>query len=69
MLTNKELYGTEDVPLVPKEVCNTRLELLKERMAELLSVHYLVQDNSTINEVEKAIKFWTTLRDTQEVKS
>jgi len=67
MLTNKELYGTEDVPLVPKEVCNTRLELLKERMAELLSVNYMWQDNSTINEVEKAIKFWTTLRDGESI--
>ena len=63
MLSNLELYGTEDVPLVPKETCDRRLELLKIHMRKLLSVHYMNQDNQTMNEVDHAIKHWTQLRD------
>ena len=66
MPTNLELYGTEDVPKVPAEVCNQRLELLKERLEGLLSVHYMKWDNETMNKVQKAIVFWTKMRDGEE---
>ena len=66
MTTNMELYGREDVPRVPEHVCNFRLGLLKERLEELLSVHYMEWDNSKINKVQKAITFWTKLRDGEE---
>ena len=66
MTTNMELYGREDVPRVPEHVCNFRLKLLKERLEELLSVHYMEWDNSKINKVQKAITFWTKLRDGEE---
>ena len=61
-----ELYGREDVPRVPEHVCNFRLKLLKERLDELLSVHYMKWDNNLINKVQKAIVFWTKLRDGEE---
>ena len=61
-----ELYGRDDVPKVPEHVCNFRLKLLKERLEELLSVHYMDWDNSKINKVQKAITFWTKLRDGEE---
>ena len=63
MLSNLELYGTNDVPRVPKKTCNIRLALLKKHMRELLSVHFMEQDNNTMNEVTKAIKHWEQLRD------
>ena len=66
MTTNLELYGRSDVPRVPEHVCNFRLGLLKERLEELLSVHFMEQDISLINKVQKAQTFWTKLRDGEE---
>jgi hypothetical protein len=63
MLTNLELYGREDVPRIPETVANLRLALLEERLEVLLSVHFMEQDNTLINEVMKAKAFWTALRD------
>jgi len=63
MLTNLELYGTEDVPKVPRGVCDKRIGLLRNRLGDLLSVHFMSHDNNSINEVQKAIKFWQQLRD------
>jgi hypothetical protein len=63
MLTNLELYGREDVPRIPETVANFRLALLEERLEVLLSVHFMEQDNTLINEVMKAKAFWTALRD------
>jgi len=66
MLTNLELYGTEDVPSVPAEICNERLRLLEIHMRTLLDVHYMKQDNQTMNSIIKAQKFWTQLKDGEE---
>ena len=65
MLTNLELYGRE-VPRVPEHVCNFRLTLLKERLEELMSVHFMEQDTQLINSVLKARRFWERLRDGEE---
>ena len=66
MLSNLELYGTNDVPKVDKKTCNIRLYLLKEHMKKLLSVHFMEQDNNTINEVTKAINHWKRLKNGEE---
>ena len=63
MKTNFYLYNQDDVPEVPKEICNARIELLQSHLAELLSVHYMQQDNQRINAVQQAQKFWRALRD------
>jgi hypothetical protein len=68
MRNNIELYGTNDVPLVPKEVANERLELLNSNLSGLLEVHYMYQDNDLIREVQKAIRHWTQLRDGEEIE-
>ena len=68
MGTNLELYGTTDVPVIPKEVANERLELLKSNLSGLLCVHYMDQDNDLINAVQKAIKHWEQLRDGEELE-
>ena len=66
MLTNLELYGTNDVPPVPKDVCNVRIDLLKEKLLEEGKVHYMNQDNNKLNTLIKGIDFWTKLRDGEE---
>lgn len=66
MLTNKELYGISDVPLIPKEVANKRIDLLDEHLAELMSCHFMNRDNHIINEILKAKEFWSRLRDGEE---
>jgi len=67
MRTNIELYGTTDVPCIPVEICNERLELLNSNLGSLLEVHFMHQDNNLINAVQKAIKHWTQLRDGEEI--
>ena len=63
MLSNLELYGTEDVPVIPKEVCDERLKLLRNRLEELMSSHYMNRDNNAINNVLKVQEHWKRLRD------
>ncbi len=63
MLSNYELYGTDDVPQIPKEIANERIELLNIHLDKLLAVHYLKQDQVLINNVLDAKKHWAKLRD------
>ena len=56
--SNLELYGTEDVPLIPSYIIMRRIELLDEHKAELYEVPYIQRDFNTIRKVEKALKFW-----------
>jgi len=65
MISDLELYGKE-MPTIPKEVTNPRIDQLKERLEELVSVHYMEQDNHLINITQKAIVFWRKLRDGEE---
>ena len=67
MLTNMELYGTDDVPTVDKETCNRRLYLLDKRLKDLLKVGYMDHNNYLINKVMKAQKHWVKLRDGEAV--
>ena len=66
MITNLELYGTEDVPKVDEKTCNRRIELLNERLKEESSKHYMIQNNNLLNTLTKAIKHWRQLRDGEE---
>lgn len=63
MTSNLELYGREDIPRVPAHVANFRIKLLKERLEELTSVHWMQQNTSLIKKVLEAVEFWTKLRD------
>ena len=66
MISNLDLYGREDVPKVPKHVCDFRLQLLEERLKELMAVHWMEQDINLINQVQKAQTFWRKLRNGEE---
>jgi len=67
MISNMELYGTNDVPRVPAAICNERLELLETRLEALTSVHFMYHNNNLINRVLKAKRHWTKLRDGETV--
>ena len=63
MTTNMELYGREDIPNIPAHVADFRIQLLKERLDVLTSVHWMEQDTHLVNKVNKAILFWKRLKE------
>jgi len=67
MITNLELYGTENVPKVPKKVCNERLALLEVHLKKVMSKHWMEHDNHTINLILSAKRHWAKLRDGEAV--
>jgi len=66
MLSNQELYGTDDVPKVPEDVCNERIALLQNRLKEEADKHFMLQSNDMLNKLQSGIKFWQRLRDGEE---
>ena len=54
MLTNLELYGTEDVPAVPKATANARIALLRQNLKRN-------RKNYTEVKIIEAIRFWQKL--------
>lgn len=66
MISNLELYGTNYVPTVPKEVADARLALLKNRLEEVMSVkpHW---DSNLVGKILKAQDFWRKLRDGESI--
>jgi len=66
MLTNMQLYGTDNVPRVAKEVCNVRLRLLHKRLSEVVHDETIESNNHVITQIIKAQNFWKSLRDGEE---
>jgi hypothetical protein len=64
MKNNCYYYGTQDVPKIPNEVLEARIELLQTNLSNLLNhSYYLDRDTVRINDILKAIKFYTVLKD------
>ena len=61
MQNNKYLYNTDEVPIIPTKILDTRLKLLKANLSELLSHNFRVRDLSRVNAVLKAIKHWESI--------
>lgn len=58
-MTNMELYGTDNVPPVPKEVAEARIDLLQSRLRVLLKDSWNGEQVSyDIRKVLQAIDFW-----------
>ena len=67
MISNKILYGEGvEVPQVESYVIMRRLELLNERLAELLAEDYTTRNLGHVRKVEKAISFWNNFKRIQE---
>jgi len=60
MISNLELYGTDDVPKINKEDCNKRIKLLNKHKSE---IYNKPDSNYTLVKIEEAIKFWSRMRD------
>ena len=62
MITNLELYGTEVVPPIPREVAEARIKLLQVHLKEVdIGNCYLTK------KITDAIKFWSRLAGLEEV--
>jgi len=59
--SNTYLYGTEDVPPIPKEVIDARIALLTTHMGKLLEEPYAI-GTTRVKAVSDAIDFWEKLR-------
>jgi len=60
MISNLELYRTDDVPRINKNDCNKRIALLKAHKAK---VYDKPDSNYTLLKIEEGIKFWSRMRD------
>jgi len=65
--TNLEVFGTDEVTPIPKEIIEERLMLLKRKMGELLLPHYMNQDTASINQCTKDIEYWKDMRESEKV--
>ncbi len=63
MKTNNWLYGTEDVPSIPQDIIDKRLDLLNDRLRKLNELNYKVRNNELRHEVIRAIQFWQEIND------
>ena len=61
MLTNLELYGTENVPPVPKKVADDRIALLQRHLKGGMDKQPLEQKSYTQFKIIEAIRFWRKL--------
>ena len=62
MKSNSYLYGTDDVPPIPVEVCDERIELLMAHRDKLQSVKREHRAYMQLNAVVSAISFWDSLK-------
>jgi len=64
MSQQEYLYGEDvDVPLIPNEVINKRIELLEKHLATLLEVDFRKRDGVRANAVLKALNFWRKINE------
>ena len=60
-MTNYELYGTEDVPPIPKEVAMQRITLLQKNLDRELQRPFKEQNSYKVSQILKAIDFWSKM--------
>jgi hypothetical protein len=61
MIRNKELYGTDDVPPIPKEIADERMVLLQANLEREVDKPFSEHNPSLQLEIMKAIRFWKKL--------
>jgi len=62
MHLNNYLYNTTNVPTIPEEVINTRIELLNANLTKLLAEPWQTRNAKRVSAVLKAISFWRNLQ-------
>ena len=68
MITNLELYGTEDVPKIPAGICNERIALLEDNLDNCIQKPLGEQSSYKEVVIIKAIKFWKSMRDGEDIE-
>ena len=64
MKDNSYLYGDNvEVPTIPQDIIDKRVELLKAHLEKLLNHSYYTRDTTRVNKVIKAIDFWEKIND------
>ncbi len=58
---NTYLYGTEDVPEIPKCIIEQRLYLIERNLKLVLDQRFQVRDTEKQNYLLKAREFWTEM--------
>jgi len=62
MKSNSRLYGEGvEVPIVPKEIAEQRIVLLKRNLNKVLDTDYRNRDYLLLSEISKAIDFWSNI--------
>ena len=67
MLSNSQIYGTEDVPPVPKEVADERIRLLRLNLKKNMDMPMEEQSTWTQTRILDAISFWRKLSHQEDV--
>jgi len=68
MKTNEYLYGENvEIPVIPSEIKMRRIELLNDKLEELLEVPYHSRNTIRVNAVLKAIDFWQNIDKEREI--
>jgi len=66
-MTDKYLYDTDDVPKIPDDVIDARLNLLRMHLKKLLEPHFMEQDVYKIADVHRAVAFWEKRKDKETI--
>ena len=67
MLSNKLLYGTDNVPPIRKADANVRIKILKANLERELGKPIECQSNYVQYEILRAIRFWQKMSNQEEV--
>ena len=68
MKTNEYLYGDGvEVPEIPAEIKMRRIELLNEKLDELLEIPHHKRNGIRVNAIIRAIEFWENIDKEMEV--
>ena len=65
-MTNLELYGTYDVPLIPREVSESRILLLKKHLDKIMEDSFMDRDSYKVSKILQAIEFWRKMSEGEE---
>ena len=55
------LYGSENVPKIPQDVIDSRIDMLDANLTKLLEVLNETRDSERITKVLNAISFWASI--------
>jgi len=58
MITNKTLYGTDDVPPIPKDIAQKRIDLLYSNLRREVNKPFKEQNAYLQAQILKAMGFW-----------